>query len=281
MTDEPIAAMPGPQDEIQGGATGGPVAAGTRLVVVRHGEAACNAEDFIGGHHGCRGLTARGVEQARALARRLERTGELGEAVALYTSVLPRAIETAEIVATALPSSLGVPEQRCELCERHPGEADGLTWAEYERRYQRSSLPGEDVELPLSPGGESWAQFVRRAAGALTSVARRHPGQLAVVVAHGGIIDSSMISFLSLPSHGGLVRLHAEHTSLTEWQHTGRSWRLVRYNDAAHLAEPELAGHRTPSPAWVVRDPSLEGGGRLGPSAGRVGVTTGLLEASA
>ena len=49
--------------------------AGTRLVVVRHGEATCNAEDYIGGHGSCRGLTARGRAQAAALGDRLRRTG--------------------------------------------------------------------------------------------------------------------------------------------------------------------------------------------------------------
>ncbi len=230
---------------------------GTRLALVRHGEAACNAEDYIGGHSACRGLTARGVLQARILAGRLRRTGELDGAVALYTSVLPRAIETAEIVATGIAGPPSVPRQSCLLCERHPGEADGLTWAEYEERYQRVSLPGDDPELPLAPGGESWSEFVARASGALTALALRHPGELAVVVAHGGVIDSSMIAFLGLAEHGGAIRLHSEHTSITEWQHTGRTWRLVRYNDAAHLAGPEQAANRSPAPLWVGRDPAL------------------------
>jgi probable phosphoglycerate mutase len=233
------------------------IEAGTRIVLIRHGEAVSNAEDFIGGHLGCRGLTARGVAQTRALAARLERTGELADATSLWTSVLARAIETAEIIATALPARLGVPRQSCDLCERHPGEADGLSWAEYEQRYQRSSLPGEDPEMPLSPGGESWIEFVRRASAALVDLAQRHPGQLLVVVAHGGVIDASMITFLGIPAHGASVRLHVENTSITEWWHTGRIWRLVRYNDAAHLAEPALAEHRSPTPLWVFQDPSL------------------------
>ncbi len=261
---EPIGAeLPMAEPPGNGAAPGpAPIAPGTRLAIIRHGEAASNAEDFIGGHAGCRGLTGRGVAQARALAGRLERTGELAAATAFYTSVLPRAIETAEIVATGLPGRLGVPVQSCDLCERHPGEADGLTWSEYEARYQRSSLPGEDPETPLSPGGESWVDFVERASGALSALARRHPGELVVVVAHGGIIDASMIAFLGLPAHGTAVRLHAENTSITEWQHTGRTWRLVRYNDAAHLADPESIEHRSPLPAWVATDPSLLVAGR-------------------
>ncbi len=223
----------------------------------------CNAEEFIGGHESCRGLTERGRFQATVLGRRLRRTGELAQAAAVYSSILPRAIETAALIADGIGDR--VAEQLCELCERHPGEADGLTWAEYEERFERTSLPTEDADVPLSPGGESWSYFVRRVESALVDLALAHPGELVVVVAHGGVIDSSMIRFLGLADEGAGTRLHPEHTSLTEWQHIGTKWRLVRYNDAAHLRDPDLDGVRSPTPVWVERDPSLgvvEGEGR-------------------
>jgi probable phosphoglycerate mutase len=240
------------------------IAQGTRLVIVRHGEAICNVEEYIGGHASCKGLTDRGVLQAKALARRLERTRELAGASAFYTSILPRAIETAELVAPALAGSSrdgSAPAfvQTCELCERHPGEADGLSWKEYVERYGRRSLPGDVPEEPLSPGGESWAGFLDRASAALESLARSHPDELVVVVAHGGVVDASMIRFLGLADHGAGVRLHPHHTSLTEWQHTGAKWRLVRYNDAAHLLDggPDARsdGLLSSPPEWVVVDP--------------------------
>ena len=224
-----------------------PLAPGTRLVVIRHGEAACNAEDFIGGHASCRGLTDRGRRQVAALAERLERTGELDGADAVWTSVLPRAIETAAILAPALGRAAS---RSCDLCERHPGEADGLSWAEYEERYGAGTLPGVGPDVPLSPGGESWSGFVARAAGTLAGLARSHQGRLVVVVAHGGVVDASLIAFLGLATHGPGVRFHAENSSLTEWQHTGACWRLVRYNDAAHLAGVE--GALAPTPGWVA-----------------------------
>jgi probable phosphoglycerate mutase len=238
---------------------------GTRIVIVRHGEAFCNAEEFIGGHASCRGLTPRGVRQVEALASRLERTRELGTASAFYTSILPRAVETAAILSPVFGGAQFV--QRCSLCERHPGEVDGLSWAAYSERYLRRSLPGDEPDQPLSPGGESWAHFLDRASAALTGLALEHPGELVVVASHGGVIDSSMIRFLGLAEHGAGVRLHPEHSSMTEWQHVGTKWRLVRYNDAAHLldrgAEMPLdpdgnAGSEllTPPPAWVLVDPA-------------------------
>lgn len=226
---------------------------GTRLVVVRHGEAACNAEDYIGGHRSCRGLTARGVAQAEQLGRRLAASGELDGLAALWTSVLPRAVETGAIVASAL--GVEVAGARCSLCERHPGEADGLTWADYEERYARTSLPGVGDDLPLSPGGESWSAFVARAGRALEDLARRYAGRLVVVVAHGGVVDASLITFLGLDGHGAGIRFHADNTSLTEWLHTGSCWQLRRYNDAAHLAGPDLGHLRVPLPPWAAGPP--------------------------
>ncbi|MGD0219191.1 MAG: histidine phosphatase family protein [Acidimicrobiales bacterium] len=229
----------------------GAIAVGTRLAIIRHGEAFANVDSVIGGHKGCRGLTPRGVTQSEVLAARLVRTGELAGAAALWTSVLPRAVETAAILAPAL--GLTGFERSCPFCERHPGEADGLTWAEYETRYQRRSLPGDDPEFPTSPGGESWIGFLDRAAAALVALATIHPGELVVVVSHGGVIDASLIRFLELAEHGNVVRLHPDNTSITEWRHTGSRWRLVRYNDAAHLAG--LSHIRSAEPEWVGAEP--------------------------
>jgi len=224
-------------------------------VIVRHGEAVSNAEDIIAGHDGCRGLTERGRRQVGALADRVRRTGELEEAAVLYSSVLRRAVETAEILRPALGDVAY--EASCTLCERHPGEADGLTWAEFDAVYGRL-LPADDPERPLSPGGESWIDLLDRAEEALYQLAGSHPGEMIVVSGHGGVISASLIRFLGLPEHGSLTRFHPDNASITEWAFTGARWWLVRFNDAAHLDphpphEPE--GLRIPAPVWVRREP--------------------------
>jgi probable phosphoglycerate mutase len=233
------------------------VAPGTRLVIVRHGEAVSNAEDMVAGHLGCTGLTERGRRQVAALAERVRRTGELAGAAAHYSSVLRRAVETAEILHPALGEAAY--EARCALCERHPGEADGLSWVECDRRYGRR-LPGEDPERPLSPGGESWLEFLDRAEEGLYAVAMAHPGELVVISAHGGVVDASLIRFLGLPAHGGLVRFFPDNASMTEWAFTGARWWLMRFNDAAHLDPngPEGSdGLRITPPVWVRSEPVL------------------------
>src|SRR4051812_44587030 len=104
----------------------------TRLVIVRHGEAQCAVDSLVGGPKGCTGLSDEGRRQCEALRDRLIRTGELAETDVVLTSVLPRAIETAAIIAPGLGKSAEIQaKQDCDLCELHPGEADAMTWDEY------------------------------------------------------------------------------------------------------------------------------------------------------
>ncbi len=206
----------------------------TRIVLVRHGEATCNIEGVVGGRRGCSGLTDLGRAQMGAVRDRLERTGELGEATALYSSVLPRAIETAELLRPSVGGGTLSVRRECDLCELHPGQADALPWAEVVDRYGVPEWES-DPDRPIAPGGESWTGFVARAAGGVQELARRHPGQLVVAAVHAGVIEATMIDFLQIPraaSRRGWVRIL--HASLTgwEWVPGEARWVLLRFNDA-------------------------------------------------
>src|SRR5262245_19609065 len=99
-----------------------------RHVLVRHGDAHAGLHGVVPGPLGCAGLTDLGRRQAEALRDHLFETGHL-RADVLVSSVLPRAVETARIIAPGL----GFDEftQDCGLCEVHTGEADGVAWSEY------------------------------------------------------------------------------------------------------------------------------------------------------
>jgi probable phosphoglycerate mutase len=205
----------------------------TRIVLVRHGEAVCNARGIVGGLLGCTGLTELGRRQVGALAERLATTGELEGATALYASVLPRAIETAELLRPVLGGVRTVVSQ-CDLCELHPGQADAMTWQEVVDNF---SVPEWDVDpaLPIAPGGESWSGFIERAGTAVRSLVERHPGELVVAAVHAGVIEATLINFLAIPartSRRGWARIL--HASLTEWEWSPQraQWVLLRFNDA-------------------------------------------------
>jgi probable phosphoglycerate mutase len=209
----------------------------TRIVLVRHGEAVCNVNGVVGGVIGCTGLTELGRRQIAALAARLDMTGELAGATALYASILPRAVETAEILRPVVGNGKLQVVQQCELCELHPGESDGLTWQEVVDRF---GVPewDTDPDTLIAPGGESWSAFVPRASAAVQSLALRHPGELVAAAVHAGVIESTMISFLEIPpavSRRGWTRI--VHASLTEWEWvpTDSRWVMIRFNDACGI----------------------------------------------
>jgi probable phosphoglycerate mutase len=206
---------------------------GTRLVLIRHGEAYCNARGVVGGPVGCGGLTDLGRAQAVELRDRLVKSQEFSDAVALYTSVLPRSIETASIISPGLPDSI-VATQDCNLCELHPGEADGMTWEEMVTQF---GGPDWDLEpdAPFAPGGESWTGFYERCRAVLSEIALRHPGQRVILVVHGGVIEQAM-KMVEGASPETRMRLRTENCSMTEVEFDGERRRLLRYNDLAPLA---------------------------------------------
>jgi probable phosphoglycerate mutase len=127
-----------------------------RLILVRHGEAYAGLHGTIAGPRGCAGLTDHGRRQAEALRDHLlVDPGHLSADI-LVASVLPRAIETAQIIAPGL----GFEEfaQDCDLCEVHTGEADGTDWADYAERFGTLDMLAEPDRL-FAPGGDSWNSF--------------------------------------------------------------------------------------------------------------------------
>jgi probable phosphoglycerate mutase len=212
----------------------GPLPTGTRLVMIRHGECVANLKGLAGGPVGDGGLTDAGRAQARALARRVSLTKELASANALYTSTLPRAIQTGEIVFSAINPSL-VPVQEEDLGELRVGEADGLAWGEIEDRFP---LPNWDVDPTQVnvPGGESLVGFYERCVAMIHRLVARHPKELVVLVVHGGFVEQAMKLYLQSGA-GTRLRPRIEHCSMTEIEFgfEGDRLRLLRYNDLSPI----------------------------------------------
>ncbi len=210
----------------------GPKPSGTRLLLIRHGECVANAKGLAGGPRGDGGLTALGERQTLALRDRLLLSDELRHTTAFYTSTLPRAVQTGAILAPALPSTLSVIADPA-LCEISVGDGDGLAWAQYVERYP---TPDWDVDpgAVTAPGGESLLEFHRRCREAIDQLVARHPGELVVVVTHGGFIEQAMKIYQGV---GPEVRLRPriENCSMTEIEFKDHWRRLLRYNDRAPL----------------------------------------------
>jgi probable phosphoglycerate mutase len=222
--ERPTGAVPGARPDAGGD---------TRLLLVRHGHARAVDDGVVAGHAGCRGLSEVGRRQAAALRDRLVAQGLRPDAV--VTSVLPRAVETAEIVAggLGLPAA-GIP-RLCRLCERHPGEADAATWDEVVERYGAVD-PLREPDRPFSPGGETYRAFRQRVLASVAWLADEHAGQTVLAVVHGGVILAATLGFLGLGPRWFAHDLG--NTSVTEWVRGGDGrWLLHRFNDAAHLEQ--------------------------------------------
>jgi 2,3-bisphosphoglycerate-dependent phosphoglycerate mutase len=219
----------------------------TRLVLVRHGESNSTVARVIGGFRTCTGLSPLGRKQTEALAERLARTGEV-RADALIASAYPRAIDTAELIASALGDLEVVVD--AEVGEHDPGpENDGLTFTEFLGRHGMPDWEHDPHAVVFPGGGETLAEFHHRVGRALHRIAAEHAGRTAVIVCHGGVIDVAFRHLLRLPSFGAF-ELRTTNTSLTELVlvRAGR-WQLARYNDAAHLAGLPLETARADEPS--------------------------------
>ena len=213
----------------------------THIYLIRHGEAVANVENILAGMRSDTGLTPLGVIQAERLRDRLVATGEI-TADTLIASTLPRAMQTAEIIAPALGLPI-IPDD--DVHELRPGEADGLRMSEFIERYGPMRDFREDPYHPLAPGGDSWGSFVTRVGDALHRIAREHDGKTVVVVCHGGVVDASILVGLGMAAVApALGQFHTHNTSITEWERgllvraeRIQRWRLIRYNDDLHTRD--------------------------------------------
>lgn len=204
-----------------------------RLTLVRHAAAYAGFDGLVSGPRACKGLTDVGRLQAEALRSYLAETGRI-HADVLVASVLPRAIETAGIIAPAL--GLESVHQDCDLCEIHTGEADGLEWKEYDARYGIFDME-QEPERVFAPGGESWRGFHERVLRMCRRLATDYADQNVVAVCHAGFIMASMRGLLGVAPTAVGSRIQPTNTGITEWEHDPEwdRWTLHCFNETVHL----------------------------------------------
>ncbi len=154
----------------------------TRILAVRHGETAWNRDTRIQGHTDI-DLNQHGRWQATQLAHALREE----PIAAFYASDLSRAFATAQAVAQLHGQSV---QTHAGLRERCFGRFEGHTWAELEARFPDETLAWRKrVPDFAPPGGESLLQLQERVVATVDQLARRHPGEQVLMVAHGGVLD--------------------------------------------------------------------------------------------
>lgn len=203
-----------------------------RLILIRHGQSYHSPDGTIAELSGCRGLTDYGLAQVHSLADRFRTTCEVRDSHVLMSSPVLRAWQTAAVLAEML--ALGPVVQERDLCEVHPGLADGLTWDAYRTTYGVFDLLASPLR-PFAPEGESWVQFLDRVRATLERLATQFAAQTVVAVTHAGFIVASILVLFDVPRPGTGARLDPEYTSITEWGNADGTWRLIRFNDVGHV----------------------------------------------
>ncbi|HLE61925.1 MAG TPA: histidine phosphatase family protein, partial [Pyrinomonadaceae bacterium] len=153
----------------------------TQVVLIRHGQSRGNAQRRFGGHTDTP-LSARGRKQARVTALALAAENF----TAIYSSDLPRAVETAQPLAKLANLKIQTTEA---FRERSVGVMEGLTFEEAagEHPEQYAALLRRDFEHVLS-GGESYRQLLDRAQQKLDEVIELNRGGRIAVFSHTGTI---------------------------------------------------------------------------------------------
>ena len=207
---------------------------GRRVVLVRHGQTAWNAEGRAQGHTDI-GLDDTGRRQAEAMAPVL---ADLDPAL-LVTSDLARARETTAFLEkqTGLTAVEDARWREYDL-----GERTGLTLAEFGQRVGVEFDGWWDVHAHVEvPGAESPEELAERVHPAFEEVLERlSEGETAVVVTHGASLRVALASMLGWPleTAGGLEAMHNCAWATLAETGAGRL-RLSAYNQTVAGAPPD------------------------------------------
>ena len=204
----------------------------TRLIAVRHGETAWNVDTRIQGQLDI-ALNDTGLWQAQRVA------GALADEpiAAIYASDLARAWQTA--LEIARPRGIEV-QPEPGLRERAFGDFEGRTFADIDASLPAQARLWRTRDPEFAPdGGESLLVFRERVTSVAGQLAERHPGELVVLVAHGGVMD-----VLYRAATGQELQAprtwHLGNAAINRLLWTPQGFTLVGWGDIGHLDQGTL-----------------------------------------
>lgn len=206
------------------------------LYLVRHGESDFATTEFSTSARGEQWdppLSAKGREQAALLADRLV---SMIPPVAVYSSPLRRARETANAFAGRVSMEVGIEE---DLAEAHLGEWEGKPFEEILRADEQMlhRIRNQEPIWRHAPGVEGLAPFRARVSAAVEDILARHPSGNVFIVCHGAVINAYLAPILGVDHEMFFV---PENTSLNSVVAEGEVRRVRFLNDALHLTDPHL-----------------------------------------
>ena len=203
------------------------MSAATRILAIRHGQTAWNADSRIQGHTDIE-LDELGLWQAERVAQAL---GD-DELHAVYSSDLKRAQQTAAPLAARKGLSMRLEPG---LRERGFGEFEGLSFVQIEQRWPEQAVAWRRREPGFGArGGEVLRDFRERVVAAVERLALAHRGQCIALVTHGGVLDllyrEATRVALDAPRSWQLA-----NASINRLLHSDEGVVLVGWGDVGHL----------------------------------------------
>ena len=163
----------------------------TMVLLVRHGLTPTTGVKLPGRARGLH-LSDEGRRQAEAAAARI---GKIAKVVAIYSSPLERARETAQIIAKARNMAVRI--------ERGLLELDIGMWTGIALKDAGSKPEWKAVQQHPSgfrfPDGESFTEMQTRITGAIARMVARHAGRIVVAVSHADPIKAAVAHALGTP----------------------------------------------------------------------------------
>ena len=155
----------------------------TKFLLIRHATNDTVGKIIAGRKPGVH-LNEEGKLQAKNLAIRLASIG----IVAVYSSPLARAVETAEAISTALHLTTEVNEDFIEI---NFGEWTGSTIDELrsEKEFHHFNILRSCTRIP---GGETMLEAQARFISGLDKLKVKHPNEVVAIVSHGDLIKAAV-----------------------------------------------------------------------------------------
>lgn len=199
-----------------------------RLLLCRHGQTEWNVAHRFQGQSNS-DLTPLGKRQAVRLGERL---GGIN-IDAVYSSSLPRALDTARLVVGNRGFDV-IPVD--ELKEIYLGKLEGLSFEEGERLYPDEMAHFWDLTSNTDER-ESVGDVMRRASRAIEEIAGKHPNQTVLIVTHGVVLRSLYIYFKRWDMKDASNQPKPQSTCLCDIRKEAGVWEIAMWNDTEHLKD--------------------------------------------
>ena len=197
-----------------------------KITFARHGQSLANTLHIISNHNLSHPLTEVGRQQAESLSQKL---GEI-QFERIYTSPVPRAVETAQILSGALKLPVTIePALREYDCGELEGRGDPQAWKIHQQFVSDWFNGLHRNECP--PGGETFHDIQKRMRAFLGNLSEEFGKTNAHIlcVSHGGTLVFGLPELLTNIDFAFARQNIPGHTDLIVAEHSPGGWHCLEW----------------------------------------------------